>query len=111
MDSTQALQLLDGLAAPARLALFRLLVRHAPHGLVAGELAAGIGVAANAASFHLKALTQAGLVAATAEGRFLRYRANTDAMRDLIAYLGAECCEQHPARCGLPSSTPCGTRP
>ena len=37
-------------------------------------------------------IDDAGLVTATQEGRFQRYRANLTLMSDLIAYLTEECC-------------------
>jgi DNA-binding transcriptional ArsR family regulator len=43
---------------------------------VAGEIAAALGLPATNLSFHLKALTQAGLLSVTQEGRFQRYRAH-----------------------------------
>lgn len=50
-------------------------------------------------SFHLKALTHAGMVSVEQEGRFLRYRANLPLMADLIAYLTEECCAGVPGQC------------
>ncbi|MDZ7785219.1 MAG: helix-turn-helix transcriptional regulator [Halioglobus sp.] len=50
-------------------------------------------------SFHLKALTQAGMLTVTQEGRYQRYRANLPLMLDLIAYLTEECCQGHPEQC------------
>jgi DNA-binding transcriptional ArsR family regulator len=43
-------------------------------------------------SFHLKALTHAGLVAAERRGRYLIYHASFERMNELIAYLTANCC-------------------
>lgn len=47
---------------------------------VAGELAALVGLAPNAVSFHLKWLKSAGLVSVEREGKFLRYRANAESL-------------------------------
>jgi DNA-binding transcriptional ArsR family regulator len=47
---------------------------------VAGELGRLVGLAPNAVSFHLKWLKSAGLVTQTREGKYLRYRANSDAL-------------------------------
>ena len=66
---------------------------------MAGEIAAALGVPATNLSFHLKALTQAGLLTATQEGRYQRYRAHIALMVDLIAYLTDECCAGHPEAC------------
>ena len=60
--------------------------------MVAGDIAATLGIPPTNLSFHLKAMAHAGLVTATQEGRFQRYRANLTLMSELIAYLTEECC-------------------
>ena len=65
----------------------------------AGEIAAALDVPPTNLSFHLKALTQAGMLTVEQEGRFQRYRANIPLMLDLIAYLTEECCAGNPAQC------------
>lgn len=99
MEKETAITVFESLASSVRLDVFRLLVRHAPAGLVAGEIAAALGLPATNLSFHLKALTQSGLLSVTQEGRFQRYRANMVLMGDLVAYLTAECCGGHPETC------------
>jgi DNA-binding transcriptional ArsR family regulator len=79
--------------------VFRLLVKNAPNGLVAGQIAALLALPPTNLSFHLKALTQAGLLNVTQEGRYQRYRANLAIMQELIVYLTAECCTGHPEQC------------
>jgi len=108
-STEHAVDALNALAQPTRLAVFRLLVRHGRTGLMAGELAATLDVAPNALSFHLKSLAQAGLVMSTAEGRHVRYAANVDAMQQLIDFLSAECCQGNPGECfgGRPTSSKC----
>lgn len=100
MDTPTATTLFDSLASGVRLEAFRLLVKQGPEGLVAGEIAAALNLPANNMSFHLKALTQAGLVTVTSEGRFQRYRANLALMVDLVGYLTEECCGGQPGLCG-----------
>ena len=99
MKKETAIIVFESLASSVRLDVFRLLVRHAPDGLVAGEIAAALGLPATNLSFHLKALTQAGLLSVTQEGRFQRYRAHMALMGELVAYLTAECCGGHPEAC------------
>ncbi len=108
MDRDSAVRLFESLASGVRLDMYRLLVRRGPEGATAGEIARAFGLAANNASFHLKAMTHAELVSVTAEGRFQRYRARFEVMNALIAYLTAECCDHQPERC-VPHypSTPC----
>jgi len=50
-------------------------------------------------SFHLKAMSHAGLVNVTQEGRYQRYRADLAVMQALIDYLTAECCADRPEWC------------
>ena len=96
METKQATIIFEALSSGVRLDLFRLLVKHAPEGLVAGEIAKHLNVTNTNLSFHLKELLYAGLLSMEKEGRFLRYRANIPAMLDTIAYLTAECCSAHP---------------
>lgn len=100
MERNNATTLFESLASGHRLDIFRLLVRHAPDGLVAGAIGAELGLPPTNLSFHLKALAQAGLLTCTAEGRFQRYRANLALMGELVDYLTAECCQGNPAQCG-----------
>jgi len=99
METKQATIIFEALSSGVRLDLFRLLVKYAPEGLVAGEIAKHLNVTNTNLSFHLKELLHADLVTMEKEGRFLRYRANIPAMLDTIAYLTAECCSEHPKQC------------
>lgn len=62
MEQDQAIKVFESLASGVRLDVYRLLMRQGPDGLVAGEIASTLGVAPPNLSFHLKALTQAGLL-------------------------------------------------
>ncbi len=99
MDKQLATKLFESLASGIRLDVFRLLVKHAPTGLVAGEIATLLALPSTNLSFHLKAMTHAGLINVTQEGRYQRYRANLSVMQALIDYLTAECCTGHPELC------------
>ena len=108
MERAAALLTLESLSSGIRLDIFRLLVRQGPEGLVAGEIATALELAPSNLSFHLKALTQSGLLSVEQEGRDQRYRANMPLMLDLIAYLTEECCAGHPELCGdLPTASSC----
>ena len=91
MKTENASSLFEALSSDIRLEIFRLLVKHAPDGLVAGDIANQLNIPANNLSFHLKNLTHSGMVSMEKEGRFLRYRASIPLMLDLIAYLTEEC--------------------
>jgi len=99
MEKQTATSIFESLSSGLRLDVFRLLVKKGPEGMVAGEIATALDVPPANLSFHLKALAQAGLVAAEQEGRFQRYRADIPLMLDLIAYLTEECCSGSPAQC------------
>ncbi len=99
MDKQLATALFESLASGIRLDIFRLLVKHAPAGLVAGEIATTLALPPTNLSFHLKAMTHAGLINVTQEGRYQRYRANLTVMQALIDYLTAECCTGNPEHC------------
>lgn len=99
MEKTIATTIFESLASAIRLDVYRLLVKQAPQGMVAGEIAVALDVPPTNLSFHLKTLAQAGLVSVAQEGRFQRYRANIPLMLDLIAYLTEECCSGHPEQC------------
>lgn len=99
MDKQLATKLFESLASGIRLDVFRLLVKNAPVGLVAGEIATLLALPPTNLSFHLKAMTHAGLINATQEGRYQRYRANLTVMQSLIDYLMAECCTGHSEQC------------
>ncbi|MDX9843896.1 MAG: metalloregulator ArsR/SmtB family transcription factor [Aquabacterium sp.] len=92
MEQRTAITVFESLSSGVRLDVFRLLVRMGQEGMVAGDIATTLEVPPTNLSFHLKALTHAGLVTATQEGRFQRYRANLTLMSELIAYLTEECC-------------------
>lgn len=99
MDKQLATTLFESLASGIRLDIFRLLVKNAPTGLVAGEIATILALPPTNLSFHLKAMTHASLVNVTQEGRYQRYRANLSVMQSLIDYLTAECCTGNPELC------------
>jgi ArsR family transcriptional regulator, arsenate/arsenite/antimonite-responsive transcriptional repressor len=100
VEKTLATSVFESLASGVRLDVFRLLVKKGTAGMVAGEIASSLDLPATNLSFHLKAMTYAGLVSVTPEGRFQRYRANLPLMLDLIAYLTQECCGGKPELCG-----------
>lgn len=83
---------LAALGDELRLTLYRLLVKRGPEGYPAGEIGERLDLAPSKLSFHLKVLSEAGLVTARRDGRFLIYAARFDAMNALLAYLTENCC-------------------
>lgn len=92
MEIKNAIKALTALAQETRLTLFRLLVHAGTAGLPAGQLARELDIPNATLSFHLKELTQAELVIARQEGRFIYYSANFAAMDALLRYLTENCC-------------------
>ncbi len=80
------------LGAEPRLRIMRLLLSSHPDGLVVGEIQAETGIAGSTLSHHLEKLKIDDLVVAEREKAFIRYRANTGALADLLGFLYAECC-------------------
>jgi DNA-binding transcriptional ArsR family regulator len=99
MRRNVAVTVFETLSSGVRLDVYRRLVRKGMDGMVAGEIATALDVPPTNLSFHLKAMTQAGLVTVEQQGRFQRYRANLPLMRELIGYLTDECCAGHPEQC------------
>ena len=108
MNKEIATKVFESLASGIRLEVYRLVVKTGLEGMVAGQIASELAIAPNNLSFHLKAMTHAGLLSVAQEGRFQRYRANIPLMLDLIAYLTEECCAGHPEQCAsLRSASSC----
>ena len=99
MDSIQALAALSALAQSTRLDVFRLLVRAGREGMPAGAIAAKLGVRQNTLSTNLSLLQAAGLVRGERQGRSIRYAADMEGMRALLAFLMEECCQGRPEMC------------
>ena len=99
METKSAVRIFEALMSEERLAIFKLLVKHAPNGLIAGELSRLTGIPKSNLSFHLKAIVGSGLVSMEREGRNTRYRASIPLMLEVIAYLTAECCSGDPDYC------------
>ena len=93
MEEKEVIRSLVALAQESRLRVFRTLVVAGPLGLTPGALSEELGVAATTLSFHLKELTNAGLVSQQRDGRNLIYRAAYERMNAVLAYLTAHCCQ------------------
>ena len=99
MESNHAVDALSALAQTTRLAAFRLLVRHEPNGLPAGDIAEALETPPNTMSAHLAILARAGLVSGELRGRSIIYRADLDGFRALSLFLLKDCCAGSPDVC------------
>ena len=92
MDIDSALTGLAALSQRTRLETYRLLVKHQPNGLPAGEIARLIDVPQNTMSTHLAVLAWASLVVAERQSRSVVYRADLERLRSLTLFLVKDCC-------------------
>jgi arsenate reductase len=99
LDGDRMVAQLAALAQPSRLAAMRILARHRPFGLPAGDIARLLAVPHNTMSTHLAALEEAGLVRSRREGRLVIYAAQADACALLAAALATDL--DPPAKRGL----------
>lgn len=113
METLDALASFTALSQETRLQAFKLLVRHEPEGLAAGEIARQLGVPHNTMSAHLAILARAQLVVSKRHSRSIIYRANLERMQSTIQFLVHDCCDGHPQVCEPQFSalTSCKTQP
>jgi ArsR family transcriptional regulator len=102
---------LSALAQTTRLQAFRLLVKHEPEGLPAGEIARALEVPQNTLSSHLSVLSQADLVSSRRQGTTIIYRANLEHLGAVISFLLKDCCAGRSEICAplVADLTPCLT--
>jgi ArsR family transcriptional regulator, arsenate/arsenite/antimonite-responsive transcriptional repressor len=86
--------MLSAMGTEPRLRIMRLLLSAHPRGMVVGEIHDELGIPGSTLSHHLEKLKNDDLVKVQREGTFLRYSANAEALKDLLAFLYAECCSR-----------------
>jgi DNA-binding transcriptional ArsR family regulator len=85
------------IGAESRLRIMQLLLAAYPEGMVVGEIQAELDVSGSNLSHHLDKLKNEDLVQVRREGTYLRYKANVDALQQLLAFLYSECCTRSKA--------------
>lgn len=85
------------LGAEPRLRIMRLLLSAHPDGLVVSDIQDETGIPGSTLSHHLEKLKNDDLVTAEREKAYIRYRANTGALEELLGFLYAECCTRNKA--------------
>lgn len=93
MDQAEVIRALAALAQPVRLDVFRALVVAGPRGMTPSTMAEGLAIPPSTLSFHLKELTNAGLIVPERASRNLVYRAAFDRMNAVLHYLTQNCCQ------------------
>ena len=81
----------------ASLRIMQLLLSAHPEGLVVSEIQEELEIPNSTLSHHLDKLRTEDLVLVKREGTFLRYSANTEALREILQFLYAECCTRNRA--------------
>jgi DNA-binding transcriptional ArsR family regulator len=94
---TRYADMFAALGAEPRLRIVRLLLSAHPDGMVVSEIQAETGVGGSTLSHHLEKLKNDELVTAAREKAFIRYRANAEALEELLGFLFAECCTRNKA--------------
>ena len=85
----------SAMGTEARLRIMQLLIKADPHGLVVGDIQSELDIPSSTLSHHLDKLKNEGLVTVRREGTFLWYRANSEALKELLSFLYAECCTRN----------------
>lgn len=93
MNESEVVRALAALAHPVRLQVFRALVVAGPRGMTPSTMSDGLKMPASSLSFHLKELSNAGLVSQERSSRNLIYRAAFEQMNAVLGYLTQNCCE------------------
>ena len=94
---TRFADMFAALGAEPRLRIMRLLLSAHPDGMVVNEIQAETGIAGSTLSHHLEKLKNDELVTADREKTFIRYRANAQALQEVLGFLYAECCTRNKA--------------
>jgi DNA-binding transcriptional ArsR family regulator len=90
-------EMLAAMGAEPRLRIMRLLLAAHPQGMVVGDLQEELGIPGSTLSHHLEKLKNKGLVGVRRQRTYLWYTANTEALRELLSFLYAECCTRNKA--------------
>jgi ArsR family transcriptional regulator len=96
-DIARYADMFTAMGTEPRLRIMRLLLSAHPEGMVVGEIMSELGISASTLSHHLDKLKNEDLVTVSREGTFLRYRANTRSLQELLTFLYSECCTRNKA--------------
>jgi DNA-binding transcriptional ArsR family regulator len=109
METEHAILALAALAQSTRLEAFRLLVKHQPVGMAAGDVAKSLAVPQNTMSAHLGVLSRAGLISAHRFSRSIVYRVDLKRFQAVVLFMLKDCCHGRPEICAplIESLTSC----
>ena len=95
--TTKYADMFSAIGAEPRLCIMQLLLAAHPDGMVVNEIQSELGIPNSTLSHHLDKLRNEGLINVRRESTFLRYTANTEALRELLQFLYSECCTRSQA--------------
>ncbi len=107
METKNAVKTFSAMAHEGRLTLLRHLIEAGDSGVWAGDLAQHADIGATTASAQLTVLANAGLVSSERVGRGVRYRADYQALTDLLGFLCQDCCGGRDDICGVVAQSLC----
>jgi ArsR family transcriptional regulator len=94
---TRYADMFSAMGTEPRLRIMQLLLSAHPEGLVVSEIQDELEIPGSTLSHHLDKLRNEDLVQVERKGTFLRYTANTEALREILQFLYAECCTRNQA--------------
>ncbi len=87
--ATRYAAMLDALSQPTRLRIVEVVAKGGAEGTPAGQIARAVHCPASTLSFHLKELSQSGLLRAAPQGRFIRYSVSPGAFESLAGFINS----------------------
>ncbi|MEM8541820.1 MAG: metalloregulator ArsR/SmtB family transcription factor [Pseudomonadota bacterium] len=99
MDTNKATEVFAALSQSTRIEALRILIKTGADGMLAGDLGDLMEIRQNTMSANLSVLLHAGLVRNEREGRSIRYFADFDGLRGVLAFLMEDCCGGNPELC------------
>lgn len=85
----------SAMGAETRLRIMQLLMTAEPKGMIVGDIQSELDIPGPTLSHHLDKLRNDDLVTVRREGTYLWYRANTEALKELLSFLYTECCTRN----------------
>lgn len=94
MKINEVSNVFNALSQENRLRVFRILVEHSKDGITPTEISALMNdMPRNTLSFHLNALSQAGLCHTSKNGKQIIYKPNCSTIKKVAEFLFKDCCD------------------
>ena len=91
----------DALGHPARLEIFRLLVRAGPDGRCVDDIKRRLKMPGSTLAHHLETLAQSRLLATRRDGKFVYHAVDWTQTAELVRFLTEDCCAEMHVSLGL----------